>query len=99
MNNRNEPFQGRLATRYWEYYARVVLEELFPEEFSNMEIKEKPDLQRNDGQLGVEVTIVRDKKQLEAESLYTTVCYNMARDKVGALANIKKWMLMQTKVF
>lgn len=43
--------------RYEECYAKVVLERAFPEIFSSpLQIKDRPDLQSIDGQIGVEVT-------------------------------------------
>ncbi len=75
---------------YYECYAKVVLEDLCPKEFVNLEIKDKPDLQMKDGKYGIEVTNSVDEKQLNAEGLYTKISNNNARNKKGALEEIKK---------
>ena len=75
---------------YYECYAKVVLEELYPKEFVNLQLKDKPDLQMKDGEYGVEVTNSVDEKQLNSEGLYTKILNNTARNKKGALEEIKR---------
>ncbi len=83
MANCNKP-------KYYECYAKIVLEELYPKEFVNLKMEDKPDLQMEDGEYGIEVTNSVDKKQLEAERLYTKISNNTARNKKGALEPIRK---------
>ncbi|WP_346886474.1 hypothetical protein [Clostridium sp. UBA4395] len=83
MANCNKP-------KYYECYAKIVLEELYPKEFVNLKMEDKPDLQMEDGEYGIEVTNSVDKKQLEAERLYTKISNNTARNKKGALEEIRK---------
>ncbi|OFS23018.1 hypothetical protein [Clostridium sp. HMSC19A10] len=90
MINKDEPLPKHTKVDYYECYAKVVLEELYPEDFMNLEIKDKPDLQTNDGEWGIEVTNAIDKDQRNAESLYVDIEYNRVRDKEGALAKINK---------
>ncbi|MDD7793675.1 hypothetical protein [Clostridium sp. 'White wine YQ'] len=90
MINKNEPLPKYMNNDYYECYAKVVLEELYPEEFVNLEIKDKPDLQTSDGKCGIEVTNAREQDQINAENVYSDICYNRVRDKKGSLAKIKK---------
>lgn len=90
MNNWTEPLTKHTKLKYEECYAKVVLEELYPEEFVNLQIKDKPDLQTKDEEFGVEVTIAEDKDQLRAESIYTDINYNKIHNKTRALEVIKK---------
>lgn len=90
MINEDRPLPKHPKADYYECYAKIVLEELYPEEFSNLEIKDKPDLQTNSMELGIEVTSSIDKDQRNAESLFADIHYNRVRDKAGALKRIEK---------
>ncbi|NSB15959.1 hypothetical protein [Clostridium beijerinckii] len=90
MINKDEPLPEHTKVDYYESYAKIVLEELYPEEFVNLEIKDKPDLQMNDGEYGIEVTNAIDEDQREIEKLYVGIQYNSIRNKNGALAKINK---------
>lgn len=85
-----EPLSDYLKTKYDECYAKIVLEELYPEEFIDLELKDKPDLQMENGKLGIEVVISEDKKDLEAESLYSKIEYGKVRNKGKAIEKIEK---------
>lgn len=75
---------------YWECYAKIVLEEQFSEKFTNLILNDKPDLQDNDGRVGVEVTIANNPKQLEAERLYSTLYYKNEKQKAYDVERIEK---------
>ena len=90
MGNWDEPLPKHTKFDYYECYAKVVLEELYPEEFKDFEIKDKPDLQMKYGDLGVEVTNSVDKDQLKAEGLYIDIEYNRIRNVTKAVEEIKK---------
>ena len=90
MDNWDEPLPKHTKFDYYECYAKVVLEELYPEEFKNLEIKDKPDLQMKYGGVGVEVTNSVDKDQLKAEGLYIDIEYNRVRNATKAVEEIKK---------
>lgn len=90
MANWTEPLPKHPGLDYYECYAKVVLEELFPTEFVDLEIKDKPDLQTNDGEYGIEVTRAIDSDSIRADELYTDISYNRARNKKGAIEEIKK---------
>lgn len=75
---------------YYECYAKIVLEELYPEEFQNLLILDKPDLQSIDGLVGIEVTNAIDKNKMEAEKLYSEISCNSAKNPQKALKRIEK---------
>jgi len=52
---------------YYECYAKVLLEEIYPNIYYNLEIKDKPDLQNTQSSLGVEVTTCIEQNLLEAQ--------------------------------
>lgn len=62
--------QKHTTIRFEECYAKIVLEDLFPEQFCNLDLKDRPDLQNEELDIGIEVTSAIDQKQREAESLY-----------------------------
>ena len=90
INNWIEPLPKHTKLDYYECYAKIVLEELYPEQFVNLRIKDKPDLQSQDNDCGVEVTIAIDRNELQSEKLYTDITYNRVRDKVKALKIIEQ---------
>lgn len=90
MYNFIEPLPDGLRKKYYECYAKVVLEEFYPEEFIDLKSKDKPDLQMENGQRGIEVVVSEDKKQLEAESLYSKIEYNKIRNKENSIKRIEK---------
>lgn len=90
MTSWTKPLPKHTRLDYYECYAKIVLEELFPTEFVDLQIKDKPDLQMNNGEYGVEVTISQDKDQLKAESLYTDISYNRVRNIERATDEIEK---------
>lgn len=90
MFNFTEPLLDHLKTKYDECYAKIVLEELYPEEFYDLELKDKPDLQMENGQRGIEVVISEDKKDLESESLYSKIVHDKIRNKAKAIKKIEK---------
>ncbi|MBU3103306.1 hypothetical protein [Clostridium gasigenes] len=90
MYNWSEPLPKHTKVDYYECYSKIVLEGLYPNEFDNLEIIDKPDLQSIDGNYGVEVTIAIDKDQLEPESLYTDISYKRIRNVEKASKEIVK---------
>lgn len=91
INNWIEPLPKHTKLDYYECYAKIVLEEFYPEQFINLKIKDKPDLQSKDDNFGVEVTIAIDRMELQAENLYSDITYNRVRDKVNSLKRIEKY--------
>lgn len=62
--DKNKPLPDHTKFDYDECCAFLILKELFPERYSNLEIKDKPDLQSDT--IGIEVTIADDRKHQEA---------------------------------
>lgn len=90
LYNWSEPLPKHTKVDYYECYSKIVLEELYSNEFHNLQILDKPDLQSTDGQYGVEVTIAKDKDQLKAESLYSDISYKRIRNAEKASEEIVK---------
>ena len=53
------------AKIYLEYYARCVLANFFPDKYSHLELKDKPDLQDLEESIGVEVTSVKNQSPFQ----------------------------------
>lgn len=73
--DKNRPLPKHTKLDYWECYAKIVLEELFPDNFCNLRLADKPDLQYSVGSIGIEVTRAEDQEQVEAERLYSYLPY------------------------
>lgn len=58
--------------RFDEYFAKVILENCFPEKFSDLQIADKPDL-RYGKEIGIEVTNCMPKEAAEAINLWNRV--------------------------
>lgn len=82
---KNKPLPDHTKIDYYECLAKIVLEEIFSKEFERLEIIDKPDLQNNEKDTGIEVTIARNGKQLENEKLFCKILYNMIQDKESAI--------------
>ena len=59
----NKPLSSHTKLNYWECYAKIVLKDLLPDEFCNLTLADKPDLQDADGDVGIEVTRAENPKQ------------------------------------
>lgn len=83
-----KPLPEHTIIDYEECYAKLLLEDLFPEELINLEIKDKPDLQNQN--VGIEVTNARDEGQLMAENMYSNLLNDHVRDKKRTKELIEK---------
>ncbi len=90
MSKWTMPLKEHTKLDFLECYAKIVLEDLYHNDFKDIEVKDRPDLQMQSGEYGIEVTNARDKQQINAEKLYAKVVYNIARDKEGAIKEIRK---------
>lgn len=88
MYNWTEPLPKHTKVDYYECYAKIILEELYPNKFCNLKIVDKPDLQSIDGNYGVEVTIAINENQLRAEGLYRDISYKRCRNEKKASEKI-----------
>ena len=78
--NENDPLPRHTKYDWEECYAKVVLETLVKDRVNNLKIKDKPDLQNEAIDVGIECTIAIDKKQLEAEYLYCELTDNKSKN-------------------
>lgn len=71
--DRDKPLPPHTKLDYYECYAKIVLEDLFPVFISELLLKDKPDLQDIRSQVGIEVTIAEISETIEAQRLYSTL--------------------------
>lgn len=55
-----------MQKRFNEYFAKIILENCFPNKFQNIEISDKPDLRYNGNEIGIEVAYCMPKDVAEA---------------------------------
>lgn len=87
---KSKPLPKHTKLDYYECYAKIVLEEMIPNQFVNMLIRDKPDLQNKQLNIGVEVTSSVNPKQKEAESLYVEYSSRCNENKKKAEKQIEK---------
>lgn len=85
--DRDKPLPPHTKLDYYECYAKIVLEDLFPVFISELLLKDKPDLQDIRSQVGIEVTIAEISETIEAQRLYSTL---HAVDDVTQSRNIER---------
>lgn len=90
MDNWIKPLPKHTKMDYYECYAKIVLEKIYPNEFINLKLKDKPDLQTEDGKYGIEVTNAIDERQRRAESVYSNISYEKVRNIQKSLDIIEK---------
>jgi hypothetical protein len=88
--DKRRPLPPHTKLNYWECYAKIVLEELFPEKFCDLRLADKPDLQDRNGYVGIEVTRAENPKQLEAESIYSNLPYKDENQRACDIKRIEK---------
>lgn len=87
---KDRPLPDHTKLDYHECYAKIVLEELFPDQFTNLVLSDKPDLQDTQSNIGIEVTIAENSKTLEAENLYSKLPYVDEYIKIKNIERIKQ---------
>ena len=55
-----------MQKRFNEYFAKIILENCFPNKFQNIEVSDKPDLRYNGNKIGIEVAYCIHKDVAEA---------------------------------
>lgn len=55
-----------MQKRFNEYFAKIILENCFPNKFQNIEVSDKPDLRYNENEIGIEVAYCMPKDVAEA---------------------------------
>lgn len=75
------PLPAHTKLDYYECYAKIVIEEMFPDQFSDLAIPDKPDLQNEKLNIGIEVTSSENASQKEVEALYIKWYYQSNDEK------------------
>ena len=86
----NKPLPRHTKLKWEECFAKLILESFLPKEFKKLSLKDKPDLQNEDHNLGIEVTMAVDKIDSELDRLYIGIEYNQVRNKEQAMKKIEK---------
>ncbi len=67
-----------MQKRFNEYFAKVILENCFPNKFQNIEVSDKPDLRYNGNKIGIEVAYCMPNDV--AKAFYCIERYEKAED-------------------
>ena len=86
----DKPLPEHTKLDYYECYAKIVLEEMLPDHFFDLVILDRPDLQNEQLNIGIEVTSSINQKQREAESLYVKWFDRNNEDKEKIEVQIEK---------
>lgn len=85
------PLPRELCKHYDECYVKVILESLFPQDYSNLELSDAPDLRQQHPSIGIEVTNGTDPKEQMVASLFTQHIYATSPEKQEkALKTLRK---------
>ena len=76
-----------MQKRFNEYFAKVILENCFPNKFQNIEVSDKPDLRYNGNKIGIEVAYCMPKDVAEAFNCIGVVWH---QDSYGDNMSIEK---------
>lgn len=68
-----KPLPNHTKVKYSEVFAKLLLEEIFPDEFKNLEIADKPDLYSGSDRIGIEVTRSCNEKEEENNAIYRKI--------------------------
>ncbi len=86
--DQNMPLPSNTQYKWHECFAKLILEKSISNECKNLEIVDKPDLQNEKLNIGIEVTTAVDSKSQELERLYTKIEHGIVRNKEKALKKI-----------
>ena len=75
-----------MQKRYYEFYAKVIIEEMFN---INLEVMDKPDLQNEVENVGIEFTSAEDPDNKEIENLGIILVENKARNRETLIKKIE----------
>ena len=88
--NKDEPLARHTEYEWEECYAKVVLENLLKDEFYDLNIIDKPDLQNEELNVGIECTVSINMGSMEAEYLYSELTYGKSKNPDKCKERIKK---------
>lgn len=74
--NKKKPLPPHTKIRYSECRAKIILEDIFFEQLGNLELRDKPDLQSFEKDIGIEVVIAENQNVLKAERIYSYLSYD-----------------------
>lgn len=83
---KREDFSGKRLPNhpkvdYYEVFAKLLLEERFPDEFKNLEIADKPDLYNLAVRIGIEVTRACNEKEEKNNAIYSKSLQEQDKEK------------------
>lgn len=67
----NGPLQSHLIKKYEEFFAKLVLENFFPDRYFDLELSDKPDLRNEKKRIGIEVTSSETQSDRETVRLWS----------------------------
>lgn len=76
-----------MQKRYYEFYVKVIIEEIFN---INLEVMDKPDLQSEVKNIGIEFTSAEDSDNKEIQNLGIILAENRARNKENVIKKINR---------
>lgn len=85
----NKPLPSNTIYNYDECFAKLLLEQQFPDIFKDLELIDKPDLQNIKLDLGIEVTTAIEQNDLELDKLYIGLEYNLVNDRKSVIKKIE----------
>ena len=88
--NKDEPLPRHTEYEWEECYAKVVLENLLKDEFYDLNIIDKPDLQNEELNVGIECTVSINMESMEAEYLYSELTYGKSKNPDKCKERIKR---------
>lgn len=87
------PLPSHTKLSYDECYAKIVLEKFFPDRYSELQLRDKPDLQDLSHSVGVEVTTIIPKSEQEAISIFIKLPYVDEEEKNKLIAHLEKMVI------
>lgn len=87
---KDKPLPRHTRLDYDECYAKLVLEKLFPNEYKNLELSDRPDLRDNARNIGIEVTSAYPPHMQEALFIGADIPYRSEEEKKKGLNQLGK---------
>ena len=87
---KDKPLPRHTRLDYDECYAKLVLEKLFPDEYKNLELSDRPDLRDNARNIGIEVTSAYPPHMQEALFIGADIPYRSEEEKKKGLNQLGK---------
>lgn len=87
---KDKPLPRHTRLDYDECYAKLVLEKLFPDEYKNLELSDRPDLRDKARNIGIEVTSAYPPHMQEALFIGADIPYRSEEEKKKGLNQLGK---------